>query len=158
MKVVRDVFNSNFTLSTNYVNFEKVGYIVEDTIRTTKIHGKTAIPYGEYLLALRFSPKFSDDYYWSEKYGKLITKSAYSLLKEKEDYQPHLMLWLTNVPNFEFILIHWGNTSDDTEGCLIVGEDRMSIGVINSRINYMKIYPILYKEVKLGNRYVEITK
>lgn len=68
-------------------------YTLEDAQRTTKIKGQTAIPAGTYKLALRDSPRFGKD-----------------------------TLWLRDVPGFEWILIHGGNTERDTEGCILVGE------------------------------------
>ncbi len=66
--------------------------------------------------------------------------------KYTERYEFHIgMLHLQDVPNFEFIYIHTGNTDDHTSGCLLVGyvadEDNFTIG--QSR----KAYEDLYREV-----------
>ena len=58
-----------------------------------KIYGQTAIPAGRYRLALFWSPKF----------------------KKK-------MVAVTGVPFFTGILIHSGNTDEDTLGCVLVGQ------------------------------------
>jgi len=163
VKVVRKIFNTKFTISENYIKDKKEGYIVEDVVRDKiKIKGKTAIPYGTYLLGFRQSPKFSSFFYWSDKNKKLITKEKYSTLKDKEDYRVHDLLWLKEVKNeyvsFEFVLIHWGNTAEDTEGCLIVGDEKTAFGVAQSKINYLKIYPLIYSEVIKGEKYIQITK
>lgn len=163
IKVVRNIFNTKFTISDNFIEDKKVGYIVEDVVRDkVKIKAKTAIPYGTYLLSYRQSPKFSKYFYWSDKNNKLITSDVYSSLEDKEDYRQHDLIWLKEVKNeymsFEYVLIHWGNTADDTEGCLIVGEEKSSFGVTQSRINYLKIYPLLYSKIVKGNQYIKITK
>ena len=54
---------------------------------------------------------------------------------------------LLNVPAFEGIRIHSGNTSEDTEGCIIVGMTRTLSGVAMSRIAYTK----LMEKLRLAN-------
>jgi hypothetical protein len=62
-------------------------------ISQVKIAGRTAIPYGEYRLVLDYSNRF-------------------------KKIMPHIL----NVPGFEGVRIHVGNSSIDTEGCLLLGE------------------------------------
>lgn len=57
-----------------------------------KVMHKTAIPQGRYRVILANSPHFG--------------------------FVPHLL----NVPHFTNILIHSGNTADDSSGCIIVGK------------------------------------
>ena len=52
----------------------------------------------------------------------------------------------TVVPHFLGILIHWGNTEDDSGGCIIVGENSVKGKVINSRATFKKLYALLEKE------------
>ena len=144
------------------VNNEQIAFTIEDVVRDVKIKGKTAIPYGTYELALRTSPKFSDSYYYSNDFKKLITKEEFVKLRFKLDYQAHKMIWLKNVNSdgmdFEFVLIHWGNTELDTEGCIIVGSEMTLTSVIKSRLKYISIYSNLVEQIKLGNKYIEIIK
>ncbi len=76
-------------------NFEC--YICEDAVRPdgVKVDGKTAIPTGRYEIAIT----------WSQRFQRLLPL-------------------LINVPGFEGIRIHPGNTEFDTEGCLLPGKTR----------------------------------
>ncbi len=68
----------------------------------TKVYARTAIPNGTYEITLEHSPKFSPRYG-----GRKVPR-------------------LHDVPHFDSILIHTGNTVDDTSGCILVGKDRKS--------------------------------
>lgn len=136
MKIdVRRVLNDEgITLSKIYVDGEFFCFGLEDPIREKKIHSETAIPDGEYIVSTRWSPKFS---------GKFN----------------HEMLWIKNVPNFEYILIHWGNTTEDTAGCLLLGNRlgivKNRIAVLNSIPTYQNLYRMVINEAKSGNLKIE---
>ena len=71
------------------------------------------------------------------------------------------MLWVRDVPGFEYILIHCGNDDDDTSGCLLVGntqtENASSDGFVGSSTNaYKKIYVPISEALERGEK-VEIT-
>jgi hypothetical protein len=70
-------------------------------IKAVKVYGKTAIPKGRYRVELRVSPKFKDRTY-AKKYGGRFP-------------------CLLDVPGWEGVLIHPGNTPADTEGCILPG-------------------------------------
>ena len=70
-------------------------------IAAVKVHGRTAIPTGRYRVELRVSPKFKDRP-WAKPFGGLVP-------------------WIKDVPGFEDVLLHVGNTPNDTEGCVLVG-------------------------------------
>lgn len=95
------------------------------TIRRIKIPNQTAIPTGTYKVIVNRSPKF----------GRMLPR-------------------LLNVPGFEGILIHRGNTDKDTSGCIIVGENKIVGKVINSTGYEIKLVDIL---TKTQNRGEEIT-
>ena len=106
----RDKLTSDFTLGELSIDGQHFCYTVEDTVRDVKIHGKTAIPYGRYKVILNMSNRF-----------KVV------------------MPLLLDVPNYEVVRIHSGNTAADTEGCLIVGMERTANGVGLSRIAFQKL-------------------
>ena len=64
------------------------------------------------------------------------------------------MLWLQDVPNFKWILIHCGNTDEHTAGCLLVGDSQENNqikkdGFIGKSGNaYKRIYPAIAKAIK----------
>lgn len=96
----------------------------EDEIREKKVWGETAIPYGRYRISMhRKSPKYSK-------------KKAYA---KCEGYVPYLM----NVPAFEGILIHIGNWASDSCGCILVGENKVKGGVVNSTVWFWKLYNLM---------------
>lgn len=89
-----------------------------------KRKGMTAIPTGRYRVTLGVqSPKFS-------KY------KSYDWCK---GYLPRLI----NVPAYDGILIHAGNTAQNTEGCLLVGENKVVGKVLNSMATLKKLYDVL---------------
>lgn len=100
-----------------------------------KRKGVTAIPTGRYQVVLNVkSPKFSK-------------KKAYEFC---DGYLPRLL----NVPAFEGVLIHIGNTAADSEGCILVGENKQVGMVLNSTATFKKLYARL-KEAK-GHIFIKI--
>lgn len=87
-----------YTVGRLFVDGKFFCNTLEDTVRDLsnekKVYGKTAIPYGEYKVV----------YNWSPKFGRNLPR-------------------LLNVPAFEGILIHPGNTADDSAGCILVGRN-----------------------------------
>lgn len=134
IKVERFLHHPDCEIGRVFINGEYFCFSIEDASRTTKIKGETCIPLGIYPLAARFSPRFS---------------KAYN----------HDMIWVQNVPGFELILIHWGNTISDTEGCLIIG-DKIGVvnqkdAVLNSRATYLKFYAKVIDQIKAGGQFIE---
>ena len=66
------------------------------------------------------------------------------------------MIYVNNVPNFEYILWHTGNTDESTSGCLILGDSQTSNlvqadGFVGSSVNsYKKVYPIVRDAILSG--------
>jgi len=89
---------------------------LEDVVRPTteKVWGKTAIPNGTYKVILNMSNRFKC-----------------------------LMPLLLNVPSFDGIRIHAGNTAEDTHGCLLVGKNTIKGKVTDSRKTFSDLMAIL---------------
>lgn len=83
--------------------FDVVCGTLEDEHRDEKVAGETRIPAGRYEIKLRTDSPMADKY--RARYGEWHRG----------------MLWLQNVPGFEWVYIHTGNTDDHTEGCILVG-------------------------------------
>lgn len=77
-----------------------------------KTYGQTAIPTGRYEVRLSYSPKYAKRP-WAAKYKGLI---------------PEIM----EVPGFSNVRLHVGNSSADTSGCPLVGENRVVGRLVNS--------------------------
>lgn len=89
------------------------------TIKAKKIFGKTAIPKGRYKVILSVSPKFKDRP-WAKKYNGLVPE-------------------ILGVKGFTAIRIHPGTDENSTDGCPIVGENKVKGKVINSVASYYKL-------------------
>ena len=96
-----------------------------------KVMAKTRIPAGEYEIKLRTVGGFHAKY---SKRFKNIHKG---------------MLWLQDVPNFKWILIHCGNTDAHTAGCLLVGQTQQDNFIGKSTKAYLNIYPRIAEAVEL---------
>lgn len=85
-------------------------------ISKIKIKKETAIPTGTYKVTITYSNRFKKN-----------------------------MPLINDVKGFEGIRIHSGNTDKDTEGCILVGFNKVKGNVINSRDTYNKLFSILSK-------------
>ena len=130
LDVVRTQFGKDATNGMLFVDGVFEAFTLEDEVRDKKIKGETAIPLGEYEIKLRTVGGFHTKY--TSKYGAAFHKG---------------MLELQNVPNFEYILIHTGNTDSHTAGCLLIGETQQDLDkgkdgfVGGSGDAYKKFYP-----------------
>ena len=97
-------------------------FTLEDIERPVKIKAETAIPKGTYKVIINESNRFK-----------------------------RLMPLLLNVPNFEGVRIHSGNTNHDTEGCILVGQTRNKNYIGQSRKAYEKLFKKMQaaKEISL---------
>jgi len=115
LELHRDIFTDYSTTGEIFIDGlkERECFSLEDTDRhledgkEKKVFGRTAIPRGTYKVVMDWSPKYGRD-------------------------MPHLL----DVPGFEGIRIHSGNSSDDTEGCILVGTERVDNYIRNSRIAF----------------------
>jgi hypothetical protein len=104
-------------------------YTLEDMYREKKVKGVTAIPYGTYEVIINFSNRFQKP-----------------------------MPLLLNVPNFEGIRIHNGNTAEHTEGCILVGFTKSKDFIGNSKSAFVQFMPKLQAGLKIGKVFIEITR
>ena len=122
-----------------------LSYTLEDEYRKEKIMSETRVPAGTYNVTLRTEGGFYQDY--TERFGSDFNKG---------------MLWVRDVPGFEYILIHIGNTDENTSGCLLVGDTQNNNQITkdgfigSSTNNYKRIYPPI-AEVLSNNGIVSIT-
>jgi hypothetical protein len=82
-----------------------------DELKKKKVYAQTAIPAGRYQVALTFSNRF-------------------------QTYLPILL----EVPAYEGIRIHSGNTSANTEGCLLPGTSYSTDFVSNSKAAFRTLF------------------
>ena len=119
-------------------------YTLEDEHRDVKKYGETRVPAGEYRITLRTVGGFHGRYL--KKYGEMHKG----------------MLWVREVPNFEYILIHTGNTDEHTAGCLLLGNTQQtnfdsSNGFVGSSVEaYKRVYPSIAEALEKGEE-VKIT-
>lgn len=129
LKVIRYHSSNDFTLGMLLEETEErkfLCYTLEDEYRENKVSGETRIPDGTYKITLRTVGGFHGRY--QKKYGSMHKG----------------MLWVRDVPGFEYILIHTGNTDEHTAGCLLVGNSSDIKGFIGSSVNaYKNIYPAI---------------
>lgn len=103
---------------------------VRDLSREKKVPGKTAIPAGKYEVIVNISPRFK------RKLPRLL-----------------------NVPGFEGILIHRGNTPEDTAGCILVGENKAKGKVLNSTPYELRLTELIERAQTTGEQTtIEITE
>ena len=95
-------------------------------IKRTKVQHQTAIPTGTYEVTMNVvSPRFSKrDFYRKNCYGGRVPR-------------------ILDVPGFDGILIHIGNTAADSSGCILVGKNSQVGKVLNSTNTFKNLYKIL---------------
>jgi len=116
LKLVRELFTPTETMGSLFIDGKFFCYTLEDkdrglnkmdsleSIKAKKIKGQTCIPYGKYKVQVTPSNRFKRD-----------------------------MTAILNVPGFEGIRMHGGNTHIDTQGCPLIARQR----------NLNKVHPII---------------
>lgn len=125
------------TLGLLFIDGKFEVFIIEDEYRAVKIKAETRIPAGLYKILLRKEGGFHEKY-----------KVKFPTIHKG-------MLWLQDVPGFQYILIHIGNTDLDSAGCLIVGDSAMQNittrgSLAGSTPAYERIYPVIANEIESG--------
>jgi len=126
IRVKRIARKDGYTIGRMSLNNEYFCDTLEDTDRglkdtmqvneilAKKVKGQTAIPTGKYDVILTFSPKFK-----------------------------RVLPLLLNVPGYQYIRVHHGNLPSSTDGCLLVGENKVKGQIINSRATLEKLMSVL---------------
>lgn len=122
----------NYTIGRLYVNGEFFSNTLEDKVidvnkngvfdgNEKKVYGESAIPYGTYKVIFNESSKF----------GRKLPR-------------------LLNVPHFEGILIHPGNTAKDSLGCILVGKNTSKGMLTESRATSDKLNKLIEEAQNKG--------
>ena len=112
-------------------------FTIEDEARNEKVAGETRIPAGTYKLKLRKEGGFHGRY--TAKYGDMHKG----------------MIHVQDVPGFQYILWHTGNTDEHTEGCLLLGDTSQQnitkAGFIGASVDaYKRVYPAIAEAIENG--------
>lgn len=125
LRIKRTYIGSIYTIGHLEVDGKYFCDTLEDRVRDLtsekKIPGQTAIPAGVYEVVVNISPRFK------RKLPRLL-----------------------NVPGFDGILIHRGNTPEDTAGCILVGENKAKGKVVNSTPYELRLTAMLERAQDAG--------
>lgn len=118
LKLLRKYSKPSYTIGHLYIDGKYFCDTLEDTVRDLvkekKVKGRTAIPAGRYRVILN----------WSQRFGKPLPL-------------------LLDVPHFEGIRIHAGNTAKDTEGCILVGRNTLPGTLTESKVTMQDLMQLL---------------
>jgi hypothetical protein len=128
LKLIRKYPDTDCIIGELYINDKFECYTCEDIERLVKVASVTAIPRGHYEVVITFSERF----------------------------QKPLPL-LLNVPNYSGVRIHPGNTSKDTEGCILPGKGKTKNTVTQSKDAFQVLFSKLEAAAKKEKIFIEIT-
>lgn len=135
IQLIRKYRKTNYTIGQLFINNQYFSDTLEDTdrglkdsmsleeIRRIKVFGSTCIPYGTYKVTITYSPKFKKN-----------------------------LPLINNVKGFDGIRIHSGNTSSDTQGCILLGFNKVKGKVINSKDTIDKFINLVQKAIDIGEQ------
>lgn len=129
LQLQRHNLTANSTIGTLFCGDVEICKILEDTDRRLesypgrKVYGKTAIPRGRYRIVATMSNRFK-----------------------------RVLPLLLNVPGFEGIRIHPGNTAADTDGCLLPGLSEAVDFVGSSRVAFDKVFKLINLALDKGEQ------
>lgn len=147
LKVERKWKKDTYTIGKLYINGIFFCNTLEDKdrgltqkmplmqIKSLKVHSQTAIPSGKYNIRMDvISPKYSlKPWFFSNCHGGRVPR-------------------LENVPGFDGVLIHTGNTAADSSGCILVGKNDKVGMVIKSKDYFLQLYNKMYAAYKKGEK------
>lgn len=127
LKLKRIAKRDTYTIGRIFIDGDYFCDTLEDKVRDLskerKVKGATAIPTGRYRIVLTYSPRFR-----------------------------RILPQLLDVLYFEGIRIHRGNTHKDTEGCILVGFNKLVGKVIESAVTEQRLMAILQNAVNKGEQ------
>lgn len=127
-RLLRKTFTEKATVGELYLPDGSFhSYTLEDRVRNHKIPKETAIPAGAYEVVIG----------WSNRYQRPMPR-------------------LLDVPFYQGILIHSGNTSEHTEGCILIGRKRADEAIYESIPAFEDLFPKLRKLTEHGKVHIEI--
>lgn len=139
LQLIRRIKDPEFTIGDLFVNDVIFCQVMEDTdrglmfqmpleeIKAKKVYGKTAIPTGIYEIVFSYSAKFKQE-----------------------------LPLLLNVPGYQGIRLHSGNTEADSLGCPLPGVQSGN-KVINSRSTCKKLFALMKKASKTEKLFIFVT-
>lgn len=129
LRVDRQSKRADCTIGSLSINGQFECFTLEDPVRDgPKIPGNTAIPAGRYEVVVDMSTRF-------------------------KRFMPHIL----NVPGFEGIRIHSGNTAADTEGCILLGQTKGITSIGDSVKAFSAFFPKLRAALAAGEKvFIEI--
>lgn len=127
----REQSQGGATMSRLFLGLDYICDVLEDEVREVpgvpvsewKIKGATAIPSGTYEIELKQSGHFGPD-----------------------------TMTLMNVPGYQYIRIHAGNTIGDTEGCLLPGIRNSLVTVGQSKVNLERLKAVVVPAIRAGEK------
>ena len=142
LRLERKYRSNNYCIDKLYINGKYFSDALEDPdrgltdsmsleeIKKIKIKGNTCIPYGTYNVTITYSPRFKKN-----------------------------LPLINNVKGFDGIRIHSGNTPQDTEGCLLLGLNKVKGRVVDSKVTVNKFIDIVQEALNKGEKVtITITK
>ena len=121
LTLTRKIFTSESTVGELAIDGVQECLTLEDPPRDVKIKGRTGIPAGTYTVVLGKSAKFK-----------------------------RIMPQVQNVPGFKGILIHWGNSAHDTEGCILAGQTKAKNSIGSSKLAFNALFKKLEAAIGAG--------
>ena len=142
LRLERKYRSSKYCIDKLYINGKYFSDALEDPdrgltdsmsleeIKKIKVKGNTCIPYGTYNVTITYSPRFKKN-----------------------------LPLINNVKGFDGIRIHSGNTPQDTEGCLLLGLNKVKGRVVDSKVTVNKFIDIVQEALNKGEKVtITITK
>lgn len=123
LEVLRTTFTEKSSIGNMSVDGEFQCHTLEDVVREEKIMHETAIPEGRYQVIINHSNRFM-----------------------------RLLPLLLDVPGFEGVRIHPGNTDKDTSGCILVGTTTSQDYIGNSRAAFEVLFAKMQKVWNQGEK------